>query len=139
MANKALFISSTVYTIIIFLFLFYHYNCSYKEVRILIPFVILGSFTSIFNHGTTNVYIKYLDRLVMITIILLTLYIIYKRDSTWNNKICIFLVVTNIFLFFLAKYIYQYSYKYSTYIHAVTHLIATILFIYIASYEIYLL
>ncbi len=134
MANKILFISSTICGLILFIYLIVHYNCISNQSLILIPFIIFGFITSLLNHGKTSNFYKFLDRITitMLAILLITLIIYNKR------KICMIILLVSIGLFLLAKYIYQYSNNNHTIPHLMSHIFATISLLYLFSYDIYL-
>lgn len=139
MANKWLFISSSICSTVIVLFFLYHHKCSLNNTYILVPFVILGLITSLFNHGSSNnKFLSILDRFVIVIGTLILIYILLKRimmtNYNFKDMICLFGVGVGIFLFFLSKFLYDYSDQ----LHISSHVIATLTIIYLVYTDIYL-
>lgn len=92
---------------LIFIFLYININFNYCL------FVLTGILTSIFNHGLTFNFIKYLDRITMYIGYLLNIIILIQMF----DLIMIFILNMSVVFYILSKYL-NYSF-----IHAISHII----------------
>jgi chromate transport protein ChrA len=107
MANETLFYSSIVFGLInLFLFLIYEYyeiiNSKNKymiELRILQIISIIIIITSIYNHGYTNNFYKWIDRIIVYIGIIFSIYLAVKCKIF----ISLILIITVIICYYLTK------------------------------------
>jgi len=107
MANETLFYSSIVFGLInLFLFLIYEYyeiiNSKNKymiELRILQIISIIIIITSIYNHGYTNNFYKWIDRIIVYIGIIFSIYLAVK----YKILLSLILIITVIICYYLTK------------------------------------
>ena len=107
MANETLFYSSIVFGLInLFLFLIYEYyeiiNSKNKymiEFRILQIISIIIIITSIYNHGYTNNFYKWIDRIIVYIGIIFSIYLAVK----YKILLSLILIITVIICYYLTK------------------------------------
>jgi len=91
----------------------------------------VGIITSIFNHGTSNPYIKGLDRTIMgISIFVYIYYCIQIHHSILKITILL-MIFLMIFMYFLSKIIRSEYADFSTILHITTHIFVGIIFSFI--------
>ena len=91
--NIYLLLSSIICSLLIFLIITYRYKHRYDKIYLCF---ILGAITSILNHSTSNIYLKYLDRII-ITIIVIYLYLLF------SNFLIRGLLLTAVFYYLISK------------------------------------
>lgn len=118
MANRILYISSCI-MFIFHLIIIYIFNPSI----ILQLLYIIGCITSILNHGSTNIYAKYTDRIVMVIGCLIDIYFNLKLPSKKKYIVFIYIAMSVLF-YFSAKYFEIVEFHYSAHIFiSIAHLI----------------
>lgn len=113
--NSCLLLSSIICGLIICLIIYKKYNIKFNNIYIL---YIIGIITSIFNHGTSNYYCKYIDRLI-ITIIIIYLYWLF------NNFFIRGLLISAVFYYLISKLNYLSYIK--NYLHIFSHIISILI------------
>ena len=113
--NITLLLSSIISGLIISKIIYKKYNIKFYKIYTLI---IIGIITSILNHGTSNKYFKYLDRIII------TLTIIYTYYSIKNYKTRGILVLAS--GFYLISKISNFK-KSKLYLHLCSHLMGILL------------
>jgi len=119
MSNIILLKSSILCGLIQLIFIFLYISINFNYCL----FILTGILTSIFNHGLTFNFIKYLDRITMYIGYLLNIVILIKMF----NFIMIFILNMSVVFYILSKYL-NYSF-----IHIISHIIITYINIYIIS------
>ena len=120
--NKYLLCSSIICGFLINKIINIKYNPKFKILYILI---ILGIITSILNHSTTNLLLKYLDRLIIIINII---YII-KQSKYFNSRLVIINLLFAIFCYLCSKFNSNKIIRNS--LHLFSHIFSVILFYFI--------
>ena len=124
MANRLLFISSVVYGIINLLLLLlcqYYYKsnrnkeCS-MEIKIMEILTVIIIASSLLNHGNTNIYYKWLDRIMVYIGLIIYIYICIKYYIT----ISLVLIIASCILYIYAKVYNIYEF------HILVHTIMTL-------------
>lgn len=125
MSNKLLFHSSLLCSFIHINTLSF-FKCSNI---LLIILIVIGLFTSIYNHYTTSLFIKILDRIVMYIGFCLNNYFIYKKQI----YICFLLLIIAAILYVCAKLTHR------QFLSSILHMIAhfTLTFLHIILFKIY--
>ena len=107
MANQTLLVSSMICSVInICLFLLCEYYCFIpghkqcpSQLRLIELLSIMIIITSILNHGYTNVYYKWMDRVIVYLCLLLSIHISVK----YNIQISWIIIIVCIGLYIMAK------------------------------------
>jgi hypothetical protein len=125
--NPLLFASSSIVGIILICISFYFYS---EDLLPLYIITYIGILTSIVNHGISNKYAKYADRIIMaISGILYIYYSIQIKDDV-SRITSIAIVIIMSILYFFSKYIKHYAKNtiLSSKIHMITHCLSVIPF-----------
>ncbi len=119
MSNIILLKSSILCGLIQLIFIFLYISINFNYCL----FVLTGILTSIFNHGLTFNFIKYLDRITMYIGYLLNIIILIKMF----NFIMIFILNMSVVFYILSKHL-NYSF-----IHVISHIMIAYINIHIIS------
>ncbi len=119
MSNIILLKSSILCGLIQLIFIFLYISINFNYCL----FILTGILTSIFNHGLTFNFIKYLDRITMYIGYLLNIIILIKMF----NFIMIFILNMSLVFYILSKYL-NYSF-----IHVISHIMIAYINIHIIS------
>ena len=117
--NALLFGSSVVVSFFLFLIYWFYYN---PHLQLLYFTTVLGSFTSILNHGVSNSDFKYYDRFTIVLSAIVYLYYIFALDTVR--------MITSLFVITFAGLMYFYAKLKETPIcHLVAHFLLVPLFL----------
>jgi hypothetical protein len=125
--DLSLFYSSCVVGIILICISFYYYNDD------LLPFYIItyiGILTSILNHGTSNTYAKYADRIIMGIVMIIYIYYSIQIKDDIIKRMTIVVVCLMAILYFFSKYIKHFvkNPTLSRHIHMIIHFLSIVPF-----------
>ena len=98
--NELLLTNSVVVSFFLFLIVFFSYK---RRLKFLYITTGLGSVTSILNHGTSNVILKYLDRLTIVFCAFVYLYYILALDTV-KMFISLFFITFAVSIYFYSKF-----------------------------------
>jgi hypothetical protein len=112
--NELLLLSSIICGLVMLSF-----ECNVPTYPVIITYI--GIITSILNHGTSSIFCKYLDRLIIA--IAAIIYLVYVIDKKEYNLIG--LILLNIMLYILSKYCEKET---GNKIHALAHFLTVLLF-----------
>lgn len=105
MTNPLLF-TSTICAIIMHYISFFKYNPKYSLLEYSYIFALI---TSIINHGLTHIFFKILDRITVVTVFFINIYLINKIYKLTKNKYIIenafIIMIISVLMFFMTKLI----------------------------------
>ncbi len=122
MANFCLFISSIAITAI---HVFAH--AFYRTDNILLTITIIcGCCTSIWNHGSTSLSAKIIDRVAMYIGFASNMYTIHGLDDALTRYRCILTLISSASMYFISKIMLKLGYQYvSNAMHSISHILLT--------------
>jgi len=118
--NKLLFISSIIFGLIQYYYVYINYallNLYSKNI------VIFGILTSVLNHGTSSYLLKIIDRIVISIGVLLDYYLILYE---YNDKLCLIYLNFAVFFYFYNKYVIINNINHFINYHFISHIFGTL-------------
>jgi hypothetical protein len=126
--NEYLFYSSLIVGVLIIGISIELYNPKLLYIYII---TYIGIITSIFNHGTSNTYIKGIDRIIMGISIIVYIYYCIQIHNSILKITTLLMIFLMIFMYFLSKIIRSEYADFSTILHITTHIFVGIIFSFI--------